>query len=184
MRPSVVLMTTLLASTAWAAEILDNVESPVYDADGTHQQIAGKAQTCAARELRFDAATGKDATAAVISPGIASSSSGQQQASGGSVLSHVDLEAGVVVANQRAQTGGLMGGDYLQSTVTIEARDGRFRITHTGIARMPKDSGYMENPGFQPVYIQAFSGSEKVRKQLLAISDELANCIKAQPADW
>lgn len=185
MRLVVAMTLALFVAPVGAAEVLDNVESPVYEADGTRQQIAQRAEACASRVLRFDAVTGKDATASVMSPGIGSASTATQQVDGGKIVEHADLEAGLVVANQRTATGGVLsGGDVLQSTLTVEARDGRFRITHTNISRMAKSTGYMENPGFTPVYIQAFSGAEKVRKQLLGVSDKLAECITKPAEDW
>jgi hypothetical protein len=88
-----------------------------------------------------------------------------------------DVAAGVVVGNNVFRFDDRWGPMVIanqegRSTLTFEAKPGRFRITHANIEqftpfgwRAPKDASVMKN-------------------KLLGISDEIAACIQADSANW
>jgi hypothetical protein len=96
-----------LASPAAAHEYLTDLTSQVYQTAGTPKEIATRAQTCIAQNLR---------SGTVSAPQIVSS----------------DLDNGVIVAQNALRFGSLPEWQ-IRSRFTFEARDGRFRINQTGI---------------------------------------------------
>jgi hypothetical protein len=90
-----------------------------------------------------------------------------------------------VVAQSRVTIAKMLGAETIQSTVTIETKDGRFRVTHSGIARAFADTGYGTNRGLQPVYIGGMTGHAKVEESLRQTTEKLATCIRtAAKSDW
>ena len=104
----------LIATQAWAAgqddpsRYLQRVESPVYEAEGDHQAITKRALVCVAQTVR---------------PGLTDAPT----------VTSSDLDAGVIVANNAFEvTSGLLRV-RARTTLTVQAKDGRFRIVHTNI---------------------------------------------------
>jgi hypothetical protein len=106
-RFSFLLLAVTLASPAGAHDYLTEVTSQVYQVPGTPKEIAMRAQTCMAQNLR---------------PG---SVNAQQFVSS-------DPEHGVIVAQNALRFGSLPEWQA-RSRFTFEAREGRFRINQTGI---------------------------------------------------
>ncbi|MGV3720614.1 MAG: hypothetical protein ACO1SX_06855, partial [Actinomycetota bacterium] len=70
----------------------------------------------------------------------------------------------------------------MRSRLTLEAREGRFRLTHTSIERLNDQAG-----GWSPVGKWWGSGWQKAEAALKNISAAIADCITAAPAaqdDW
>ena len=105
----VVAVTVLaaLASPAAAADYLTEVTSQVYQTPGTPKEIATRASTCIARNLR---------SGTVSAPQIVSS----------------DLDNGLIVANNALRFGSFPEWQ-IRSRLTFEAREGRFLISQTGL---------------------------------------------------
>ena len=108
-RLSACLVLAALTSPAAAADYLTEVNSQVYQTPGTPKEIATRAQTCIAQNLR---------------PGTVDA---QQIVSS-------DLDNGIIVAQSALEYGSLPVWK-IRSRFTFEAREGRFRIIQTGLER-------------------------------------------------
>ena len=108
-------MLAVLSSPAVAAEYLTEVTSQVYQAPGTPREIATRAQTCIAQNLR---------AGTVNAPQIISS----------------DLDNGVIVAQSALEYGSLPVWK-IRGRFTFEAREGRFRIIQTGLEHFNEMAG-------------------------------------------
>jgi hypothetical protein len=141
------------ASPAVAAEYLTEVTSQVYQTQGTPKEIATRAQTCIAQNLR---------SGTVNAPQIVSS----------------DLDNGVIVAQSALETGSFPVWK-LRSRFTFEARDGRFRISQTGLEWF-NDTGRGEWLG-----IGKWWGSpwKKAEAAYAASADAVARCVMAGPKE-
>lgn len=139
-----------LASPAIAADYLTGITSPVYQTSGTPKEIATRAQTCIAQNLR---------PGAVNAPQIVSS----------------DLDNGVIVA-QSALSFGSFPEWQARSRFTFEARDGRFRITQTGIEMFNDMAG-----GWRPIGKWTGSPWKKAEAAFTASADAVAQCVIAGP---
>jgi hypothetical protein len=100
-----------VATMAETGQYLTSVQSPVVQMPGAHQAIAKRGQTCIAQ---------------ILKPGLVNAP----------VIVSADTESGIIVANNAFE---YSGGGFLsavfkgRSTVTLEARDSRFRITQSSI---------------------------------------------------
>jgi len=110
-----ILVLAALASPAAAAEYLTEVTSQVYQTPGTPKEIATRAQTCIAQNLR---------SGTVNAPQTVSS----------------DLDNGIIVAQNALRFGSLPEWQA-RSRFTFEAREGRFRINQTGIEMFNEMAG-------------------------------------------
>jgi len=135
-----------LASPAAAHDYLTEVTSQVYQAPGTPREIAARAQTCIAQNLR---------SGAVNAPQIVSS----------------DPDNGVIVAQNALRFGSLPEWQ-IRSRFTFEARDGRFRISQTGI-EMFNDMG----GGWGPIGKWFGSPWKKAEAAFTASADAVAQCV-------
>lgn len=139
-----------LASPAAAHEYLTDVTSSVYQTQGTPKEIATRAQTCIAQNLR---------SGAVNAPQIVSA----------------DLDNGVIVAQNAVRFGSFPEWEA-RSRFTFEARDGRFRISQTGI-EMFNDMG----SGWQQIGKWTGSPWKKAEAAFTASADAVAQCVIAGP---
>lgn len=164
---------------------VDQIISGPFEATGTASEIANKGRACMIKTLKNDAITVRDSAPNGVAFGkLIDEQTNSNTLPGGEVISVFDASTGLVIANSRAALPGMLSVEYLQSTVTLEARDGRFRITQTNIGRASSDSGGLENRGFQPVYIQAMSGHKKVVAALEQVAAKVAACVQAPAEDW
>jgi hypothetical protein len=146
------LVALAVASPAAAApEYLTEVTSQVYQTAGTPKEIATRAQTCIAQNLR---------PGTVNAPQIVSS----------------DLDNGIIVAQSALEVGSFPVWK-LRSRFTFEARDGRFRITQTGLEWF-NDTGAGAWLG-----IGKWWGSpwKKAEAAYTASADAVAQCVIAGP---
>jgi len=139
-----------LASPAAAPEYLTDLTSQVYQTPGTPKEIATRAQTCIAQNLR---------SGTVNASQIVSS----------------DLDNGVIVA-QNALRFGRLPEWQIRSRFTFEARDGRFRISQTGIEMFNDMAG-----GWGPIGKWFGSPWKKAEAALTASADAVAQCVIAGP---
>jgi len=149
-RWSVLAGVAVFASPAAAHESLSEVTSQVYQTPGTPKEIATRAQTCIAQNLR---------SGTVSAPQIVSS----------------DLDNGVIVAQNALRFGSLPEWQ-IRSRFTFEARDGRFRISQTGI-EMFNDMG----GGWGPIGKWFGSPWKKAEATFTASADAVAQCVIAGP---
>jgi hypothetical protein len=184
----IVLLTlfTMGCPITWSAEYMTELESTVFPAEGTSQEIAKRAKTCALEVLVTDEVAYSDSA----SQGMFTNSSQDTSASAGgsSILLDVDIEAGKVIANSRFDFTDKMIKKNVQSRVAIMARDERFKIRHTNIKQLQKSTGYAKNSGYTKVGIWWGSGHKGVTYALNSVSQNLANCIQRAAAteddDW
>jgi hypothetical protein len=157
------------AMPASGAQYLETIPSDVFQAAGDHAALARRSALCLA------------------------------QASGvpGQTL-QADAEAGVVVGPALFSYSTIGIPWSVKSIVTIETKDGRFRITHSSLAQkqggpavrqwtiMGSGTDQRGEGGWGPVGTWRFSGGEKVEKAAQALSQRIADCIQAVPRrdDW
>lgn len=155
-RVSALIVLAGLASPAASAEYLTEVTSQVYPAPETPKQIATRAQTCIAQNLR---------PGNVNAPQIVTS----------------DLDNGIIVAQSALETGSFPVWK-LRSHFTFEAREGRFRITQTGL------EWFNETGAGGWLGIGKWWGSpwKKAEAAYAASADAVARCVIAGPKrdDW
>jgi hypothetical protein len=155
MRSTAFIALVAVASPAVAADYLTEVNSQVYQTPGTPKEIATRAQTCIAQNLR---------SGTVNAPQIVNS----------------DLDNGVIVAQNALRFGSLPEWQ-IRSRFTFEARDGRFRISQTGI-EMFNDMG----GGWGGIGKWWGSPWKKAEATFAAAADALARCVITGPKrdDW
>src|SRR5690242_6103186 len=112
------LATAALLPAAATAENLDEVDSQVYTTTGTHQEIMARAATCVAQLMK----PGRPDTPLILSR---------------------DDAAGVMVIVNYTTFSARMITWALHTKMTFEAKDGRFRIIHTGIEQTADVMGQM-----------------------------------------
>ena len=74
-------------------------------------------------------------------------------------------------------------GHNIQSTLTLLAKDGRFKIRHTNIKYLQKSTGGSSNDGYMSVTKRWGTGWEDVQTELFALSKKVATCIQKKEAD-
>lgn len=156
------------ASSAQAAEYLETVQAPPAEAPGDRAAITKRAAGCLARNLRPERA-------------------------GPAVIQSTDPETGVTVAAASFpySRGGVPW--TARSTVTVEAKDGRFRITQSnlehrqGAETTTAAASFLgtnrQGGDWMRVGLWWGSGGDAVRKQAEALNLRLAACVTAQD-DW
>jgi hypothetical protein len=161
MKKSIAIGACLLLSgftPSWAAEYLDRVESPVFTKAGTHQQLTSAGKTCIAQ---------------IVKPGLVNAP----------VIVSADPDSGVVVAINAFEYayGFLLPVEYqARTTLTFQAKDGRFRIVNTSI------EAFFDNQGWRPIGTWSGSGGDAAKTVIDAISTSIAKCVMsgAGADDW
>ena len=150
-----VIALAALASPAAAAEYLTEVTSQVHQTPGTPKEIATRASTCIAQNLR---------------PGTVNA---QQIVSS-------DLGNGIIVAQNALRFGSLPEWQ-IRSRFTFEAREGRFRISQTGLEMFNDMAG-----GWGPIGKWWGSPWKKAEATFAASAAAVAQCVMSGPKrdDW
>jgi hypothetical protein len=145
-----------LSASAHAAEYLTTVTSEVYQTNGTQSEIARRGQSCIARNIH---------------------------ATDGQVILSSDRDAGVITAQNAFEYGSLPRWQ-LRSTLTFEAKDGRFRIVHTNIERF--NDAALGGAGWYGVGKWWGSDWKRVQKELTDRATAVAQCVMApeKKDDW
>lgn len=168
-------------------ETLTEVNSEVYLTAGTVMDISKKAKSCMGQILHNDEVRIADSSAGTgflsfAEPGRGNHSSG---ITGGQIIIDADLEGGMITANNRADYGSRFIQRNVKSTVVFQAKEGRFKIDHTNIEVLMKDTGGGHNKGYGPAFKIFATGWEDAEATLKNISDKLAACIKdAKINNW
>jgi len=179
----------LISSFASAAEYLEEVESEVYQASGSAQEISKRAKRCIAQIVRNDEVRISDSSTGTGIFSAFSGGGGQGHSggvSGGDVIVDADIEGGIITANNRVDYSSKMLTHNVQSTMTFLAKDGRFKIRHTNIQYLQKSTGSMHNTGYQRVGKWWGSGWEDAKEALDEVSKKVADCVISGPKkeDW
>jgi hypothetical protein len=172
-RRAVISLLSVLTIPAWStsvrAENLTEVESQVYETPGTIPEITKRAKRCMLENVRNDDVK------------IGSTVNSDKER-GGSAIADVDLEGGAIVSNNRVDYSRMMLAHTVKSTMTFMAKEGRFKIRHTNIESLQKNTGYMANTGFRPVVKQWGTGWEAANEALVGVTEKVAQCVM-KPAD-
>lgn len=143
-------MLAVLFALVAAPDYLTSVRSEPIEAAGTAAEIAARAETCIAQQLGSGAV-------------------------GGDLIVSRDVAGGVIVARNAVDYMDGMMNWRLRSRLTLEARDGRFRIEHTSIERFNDQAG-----GWAPVGKWWGSGWGKAEQALKDVSQGVAACVQGQ----
>ena len=163
---------------------LEKVESEVYEKEGTVQEIAKAAKTCIASIVRNDEVRIADSSAGSGFFAKPSDTGGHSDGiGGGSLFVNIDLEGGVIVANNRVDYTAALLARNVKSTLTFLSKEGRFKIKHTNIEYLQKNTGYAKNSGYTKIYKGFGSGWKGAKKALDGISTKVAECVKNGPAE-
>jgi len=186
---SIALFVSLLSGSAIAAETLEEVESEVFQTTGSPQEITKKAKSCIAKlvrndEVRISGSSQAGFFGGLANPGAAGSASGG--VSGGDVLVSVDIENGEIIANSRHKYTRNILKMNVQSTITFNARENRFKIKHTNIKYLQQSTGTMHNDGYNQIYKSWGTGWKRADEELQKVSKKIAECVIATEAeeDW
>jgi hypothetical protein len=154
-RWSALTILAALSSPVAAAEYLTEVTSQVYQVPGTPKEISTRAATCIAQNLR---------SGTVDAPQVINS----------------DPDNGVIVA-QNALRFGSFPEWKIRSRLTFEARDGRFRISQTGLEMFNDMAG-----GWGSIGKWTGSPWKKAEATFNAAADAVARCVMSakQPDNW
>ncbi|MDB5453607.1 MAG: hypothetical protein JWO33_2185 [Caulobacteraceae bacterium] len=158
-----------VAAPAIAADYVEQIVSPVFEAPGDRAALTRRAGTCLAQ-------SNAGSPAAIRSDEV-----------GGTVVGAV-----LFSYSQAAVPWSV------RSTLTVELKDGRFRLTHTNLTQkqggpaVPSGSSILSDSvdqrtegGWMRVGDWRFSGAEKVRAAADAVSQRIANCIESKAKeDW
>ena len=149
-------MMIVIAAPAGAAEYLTNVTSEVFQTAGSHDDIARRGQACIAQKLH---------------------------AVDGPVILNSDPASGTVTARNSFEYGTLPRWKT-RSTLTFEAKDGRFRMIHTNIEQF--NDGALGGPGWYGVGKWWGSTGKRVEKELTELSRAIAQCVTTaeKKDDW
>jgi hypothetical protein len=176
--PKAAYLAAALALAVTAAHAADPPPSAVYDAPGIEAaQLVRRALVCIPQTFTPEASD--DLPTEVVNS---------------------EPESGVAVANVGFRfSAGFWGGgaQRARSTLTFEARPGRFKVTHsavrwTGLAGPtvhsfatvlsgPLVAGPEPTPNWTPLELNAV-GSGKARETLAKLDDDLATCIRSSRA--
>lgn len=154
----------------------------VYEAEGTATEIAKRAQVCMARHLHNESVQLNDASTQSILPrsGLKSAA----QADGGQVLTLADVEAGVLVATHRVSFSSWGMAQVAQSVLTVNTKDGRFKMETTDIKAAQLNTGAIANSGFVE-YREKSGGFKAAVKVIGEVQQKLVECIQnTSENDW
>lgn len=144
------------------AENLESVESQVYTMAGSRQHLLARAQVCIPQ---------------VIRPG----------APGMPLIVDRDEAAGMIVVDLYSHFSARLITWAIHSHMTFEAKDGRFRIVHSGIEETADPRGPLSlNPGWVPVSKDFPNPWKHAQKSLEDSSAKLSECMMrpAAASDW
>ena len=168
MRALIIAAVAAAASSAEAAETLQNVTSPVIQAEGSQAALAKRATVCLTKNIR-------------------------PEKGGQPVIQASDPESGTVVAAATFTFTRAAIAWTARSTLTVETKDGRFRLVHTALQHRQgseSPSGLASFLGTNPrndtwtdVGMWWGAGGETVKREAEALSAKVADCIKAAPKD-
>jgi hypothetical protein len=158
MRYALILLAALPALSIAGPEAAPPVQSEVFTTSGTQTEIAKRGEVCIARLVRNESMGG--------------------QATGSTIASSVP-DAGLVVANSRITVKSLLMNQVVQSVLTFESKDGRFRITHTDMKFA--DPGPFSH--FTPVYART-PLAKSVATALQKFSGDIAACVQQPASDF
>lgn len=156
-RATALALVVMVATPAIAAPwpLMEPYIAGPWETPGSTAAITRKGSTCLAKALK---------------PGVTSAPT---------IISS-DIEGGRIVANNAYEADGLLGRPMQsRSTVTFEAKDGRFRIIFSDVEE------FIGSMGWQRVRVR--NGPHDAPRQVFALSQigtKVANCVRAPEDQW
>lgn len=188
MRRITVFLVGVATALPAAAEskYLESVESPVVQVPGVSaKDLAARGRLCILKDVTYGDVVLRDESRVAPYSMPGSQAGNTTSSAGGDVLQSVDLDAGLVVARSRVPMSSMMMRYSVESTITFEAREGRFKITQSAIQMAMLETGYAANDGFRPVLVQWGSPHKKVTETLQALATKIGECVAtSESADW
>lgn len=153
------------------------IVSPVREIPGTPSEITAKAQACATRSIS-NSGTSTPTVLEALGGGFKTASKEPV-----ALIELVDKESGLLVVNSVASyTSGMLSSNA-RAKVTVQAKDGRFRIVQSDLATTRSDG----KGDYSPVVSVWGTGWEPALKSLIARTEKLSECM-IKPAgagdDW
>lgn len=152
----------------------------VYEAAGTATEIAKRAQVCMARHLHNDSVQLNDSSTQSILP--RSGLKPAAQSDGGQVLTLADVEGGVLIATHRVPFSSWGMAQVAQSVLTVNTKDGRFKMETTDIMAAQLNTGAIANNGFVE-YREKSGGFKAAVKAIGVVQQKLVACIQDTSGD-
>lgn len=185
MKTAFLITLCLLGSTAIAEVVVQNnrvyeIESDTFQLEGsTVEGILEKAQECFARELRNESIVLSDSGDQL---GIFSQRDSSKTAVASSGTD-ITVLPDSVIATQNVDFRHMGVKRNVRSRVELQAREGRYRITHMNVEHAQYSTGSISNDGYGPVHTGWGAGSKPAIQALENVTSELADCIQADPSD-
>lgn len=171
---------SVLACTAMSAEAEDltEIQTPVYTAEGTKAQILERGRRCIEKHVRFD-----EVIRSIQPPTPVGAQTAVRRLNfdGGPVVTAQTADA--VLANVRGRVSVWGDSRSIQARMTLEAKDGRFRIRYHDIeamnlSRLSQESKY--NP--PDADSKLARGAALVLKK---VTEKVAECVRREsPEGW
>jgi len=159
--------------------VITSMTSPVYEVDMSKSEIIEKSETCSNRHLSVDSVMTSGGSDPLFGPSEA------ETVQSGSVVQQVTPDRGVLVAKGRTQYKHALLSHYAESTVWIEAKEDRFRVTHENIRSIQQNTGYSQQGGFDKVRQRWGVGWESALTALQNMGEDVSDCIQAESSgDW
>lgn len=161
-------------------DYLEQIESEVYQTNGTAAEILTRAKSCIERVVRND-----DVRTSDTAPGMGRVAGDERVASipGGPVLVAVRAEEGAITAHSRVDFTSTLRAYNAKSTLTFLAKEGRFKIRHTEIEVVQKNTGLKSNAGYIRVARSWGTGWQSAEQALASVSDRVAGCVRTRAAN-
>jgi len=181
----------LFSSNSFAVEFLETVDSDVFQTTGSIQEITKKAKVCMSRilqnnEVRIsDSASGTGFFSGLTST-MDNSKGHSDGVTGGAVLADADIDGGIITANSRIDYSSNLLSHNVKSTVSFQAKEGRFKIGHSNIEYLQKSTGYMHNDGYRKIVKAWGTGWGNAERELQGVTTKIADCIlsKSKNDEW
>lgn len=181
MRRSPILLPLMLAvSTVQAGEPYAGWESSVYELTLPQAEIIKRGEGCVVQHAHNDT---------VVLTGSANGYTGMfggQRLSqvnnipGGPVITFKDPENGTITATNRSDFRAYMVTFSVQSSLTLLAKENKFKIKQGNVQILQKNAGYGDNTGYRPLNTNDPS-FEKAVVTLQELSGKIAECVQAGP---
>lgn len=166
-------------ATAEGSNAIVSITSKPWDVPHSKPEIITRAQGCAGRVLTFSSVSARGSSATLFGNSNTSVSVG-----GGQLIEVSDPAGGILVANHRVSYYSALIPYSAQARVTVEAKDGRFRIVLTNPERLQRSTGYAPTDDFSPMHRVWGTGWQEGVEQLTAAAEKLATCIQSPAEDW
>lgn len=173
MRYASLALLLLLPSAVFGAEYFEQSESEVYQTTGTVKDISLKAKSCIAQIVKSGAVRIGDSASA-------------ENLEGSQLFLDVNVDSGTITANSNVDYSKMLIPHNVKSTLTFLVKEDRFKIRHSNIEYVQKETGSIRNSGYSRVGKWWGSGWKDAEKALAGVSDKVAKCVQGETKkeDW